>query len=232
MEKELAGLVSQSTETNQAQVALFSLEAAAQSYRKIYDNFLQQHTESVQQQTFPITEARQTSAGVRKQNCPETLTDLDGDDICRRDARGRSWCLAGNQGPRVPDQGTSAICSCDRVPCAGSVANREPEKNVFWSAIRCCTACKDAAISDARGMALRSICSAPKVMRTVVDSPSSPYAEAIRSIKLTVDLNSKAVNTKVIGLTSCLPSEGKSSLAAAMAALIAQGGARVILVGL
>ena len=31
-----------------------------------------------------------------------------------------------------------------------------------------------------------------RVMRTIVDSPSSPYAEAIRSIKLTVDLNSQA----------------------------------------
>ena len=124
LEKGLAGLVSQSTETNQAQVALFSLEAAAQSYRKIYDNFLQQHTESIQQQTFPITEARQTSAGVRNQNCAETIASLDGGDICRRDARGRTWSLAGNQGPRVPDQGTGAICSCDRVPCAGPVANR------------------------------------------------------------------------------------------------------------
>ena len=62
------------------------------------------------------------------------------------------------------------------------------------------------------------------------DSPSSLYAEAIRSIKLTVDLNSQGNDTKVIGLTSCLPSEGKSTVAAAMATLIAQGGARVILV--
>ena len=124
LEKELAGLVSQSTETNQAQVALFSLEAAAQSYRKIYDNFLQQHTDSIQQQTFPVTEARQTSAGVRNQNCAETIASLDRDDICRRDARGRTWSLPGNQGPRVPDQGTGTICSCDRVSCAGSVANR------------------------------------------------------------------------------------------------------------
>ena len=73
LEKGLAALVSQSTETNQAQVALFSLEAAAQSYRKIYDSFLQQHTDSVQQQTFPITDARQISAGVRDQDCAETL---------------------------------------------------------------------------------------------------------------------------------------------------------------
>ena len=52
-------------------------------------------------------------------------------------------------------------------------------------------------------VATRSIYSAPKVMRTIVDSPSSHYAEAIRSIKLTVDLNSQA-DTKIIGLTSML----------------------------
>jgi capsular exopolysaccharide synthesis family protein len=68
------------------------------------------------------------------------------------------------------------------------------------------------------------------MMRTIIESPSSPYADAVRSIKLIVDLNSKAKNAKTIGVTSCLPNEGKSSVAAAMAALIAQGGARVILV--
>ena len=39
----------------------------------------------------------------------------------------------------------------------------------------------------------------------------------------------EATDTKVIGLTSCLPSEGNSTVAAAIATLIAQGGARVIL---
>jgi capsular exopolysaccharide synthesis family protein len=79
-------------------------------------------------------------------------------------------------------------------------------------------------------VAHRALSSGPKSMRTIVDSPSSAYAEAVRSIKLTVDLNSQDKFTKVIGLTSSLPSEGKSSLAAAMASLIAQGGARVVLV--
>jgi capsular exopolysaccharide synthesis family protein len=68
-------------------------------------------------------------------------------------------------------------------------------------------------------------------MRTVVDTPpSSPYAEAIRSIKLSVDLNSSGSYTKVIGFTSCLPSEGKTTLASAMATIISQSGARVLLV--
>src|SRR5206468_3753977 len=58
LEKQLSTLAVQSTELSQAQVALYSLEATAQSYRKIYDSFLQRHTESVQQQSFPISDAR------------------------------------------------------------------------------------------------------------------------------------------------------------------------------
>jgi len=65
------------------------------------------------------------------------------------------------------------------------------------------------------------------ILRAVVDAPFSPYAEAIRSIKLTVETNKPS---KVIGVTSCLPSEGKSTLAAGVAEMMAQGGARVILV--
>src|SRR5262245_42325332 len=73
LEKGLATLVSQSTETNQAQVVLFSLEAAAQSYRKIYDSFLQRHTESVQQQSFPISDARAISSATASQTAPRPL---------------------------------------------------------------------------------------------------------------------------------------------------------------
>jgi capsular exopolysaccharide synthesis family protein len=88
-----------------------------------------------------------------------------------------------------------------------------------------------AAELGARRAELRSICSAPKIMRAIIEEPSSPYAEAIRSLKLTIDLNSDgSKDGKVIGLTSCFASEGKSSLAAGMSTLIAQSGARVILV--
>ena len=44
--------------TNQAQVALRELESTAQSYRAMYDSFLQRYAESVQQQSFPISDAR------------------------------------------------------------------------------------------------------------------------------------------------------------------------------
>jgi polysaccharide biosynthesis transport protein len=226
-EKELTGLISQSTETNQARVALFSLEAAAQSYRKLYDTFLVQHTEAVQQQSFPISDARLVSSASASQTGPKTL---------------RAWLttiFAGgmlgvgfgmlreimDRGFRTREQVRSALAT-ECLAMVPLLADSR-RKTVFSGSRLAVRSASEAPFAISVG---RSLGSAPKIMQTIIDSPLSPFAEAIRSLKLTVDLNSQAQHTNVIGLTSCLPSEGKSSVAAAMAALIAQGGARVILV--
>ena len=229
-DNSLAKLISQSTETNQAQITLFTLDAAAKSYRKLYDNFLQRYTEAVQQQTFPITEARQISAASAIKTAPKTaqvwmVTVIAGGligaglgalrEITDRKFRSREQvqsvlateCLA--LVPLLADNSRKRIFSSRK---ALTLQSRRDEK-----------------FAIARPMATRDICSIPKIMQTVIDAPSCPYVEAIRAIKLTIDLNSQA-NTKMIGLTSCQPSEGKSTVAVAMATLIAQSGARVILV--
>ena len=65
----------------------------------------------------------------------------------------------------------------------------------------------------------------------MVNSPFSRFAEAIRSIKLAIDLSNGSINGgQVIGFTSSLPNEGKSTISASLALLVAQAGARVILV--
>jgi polysaccharide biosynthesis transport protein len=225
LEKEVTSIVSKATDTNQAAVALFSLTAAAQSYRKLYDNFLQQHTVSIQQQTFPITEARQTSAASVLKTSPKpvlvwTVTILAGGMLAvglgvLREIRDRGF--------RTRDQVRSVL----ETECLALVPllPDSREKRAF-SGQGSRLAVRQAREAE---LAPRSISFTPKMMRAVIDSPSSPYAEAIRSIKLTVDHNSRAEWSKVMGLTSCLPSEGKSTVAAAMAGLMAQSGARVIL---
>jgi succinoglycan biosynthesis transport protein ExoP len=228
LEKRLAALISQSTETNQAQVALFSLEAAAQSYRKIYDSFLKQHTESVQQQSFPISDARSISPALVIKTGPKAVvvsivTVLAGAMLgvglgALREIRDRGF--------RTREHVRSVLAT----ECLALVPLVADRKRFFSGSQSLALPARKAPLAIGTGMAPRSIFSAPRVMRTIVDAPSSPYAEAIRSIKLTVDLNSQSNDTKIIGLTSCLPSEGKSSVAAATATLIAQGGARVILV--
>ena len=57
---------------------LHELESNSQTYRALYDNFLQRYMESVQQQSFPITEARVISPASRplQKSHPKTLIVL------------------------------------------------------------------------------------------------------------------------------------------------------------
>jgi succinoglycan biosynthesis transport protein ExoP len=228
LEKALASLLSQSTETNQAQIALFSLEAAAQSYRKIYDSFLQRHTESVQQQSFPIVDARPISPAAVSQTGPLAfqiwMTTIFAGGMLGVGLGFMREIM--DRGFRTREQVRSVLATecLALVPLLSdeSTKNRSygltsPENNLEF----------DSLSSDREGR--RSI-GITKLLQALMDAPSSLYAEAIRSIKLTVDLSTAGTYTKVIGLTSCLPSEGKTTLAAAMATLIGQGGSRVLLV--
>jgi succinoglycan biosynthesis transport protein ExoP len=213
LEERLAAAVSQSQDVNQAQITLRSLESAAQSYRKLYDDFLQRHTESVQQQSFPMTEARLiTPASVTKSH-PRTslvwMTAIMAGGIvgvgfgAMRELMSHVF-RTGRQVQSVLQTECLAMVPLLRND---SLKRLVPEQRVAnqWMHLK--------RISRNRTMA-----------RTVIDAPFSPYAEAIRS--LTMDLNS----SKVIGFTSCLPSEGKSTVAAGVAELLSKSGSRAILV--
>ena len=65
---------------------------------------------------------------------------------------------------------------------------------------------------------------------TVIDYPFSQYSEGIRSIKLAIDMENKSKSSRVIGLTSAMPGEGKSTVALSIAQFIASNGVSVILV--
>ena len=70
---------------------------------------------------------------------------------------------------------------------------------------------------------------AEPVLWAAIDAPFSRFSEAIRSIKVNADLN-VTKPSKILGLTSALPNEGKSTLAFVFAQLVSQSGARVLLV--
>ncbi|MDH2406534.1 P-loop NTPase [Bradyrhizobium sp. SSUT18] len=65
----------------------------------------------------------------------------------------------------------------------------------------------------------------------IMDAPQSRFTESLLEIKLAIDsMNRSGERNQVIGTTSAQPGEGKSTVAAALALLMAQAGARVILV--
>jgi polysaccharide biosynthesis transport protein len=221
LERQLAGIVAQSRSASQAQVTLSGLESGATAYRKLYDSFLQQYMGTTQQATFPITEARVISAASPplEKSKPKTwivlaLSFFGGIGLglgfgTLRDTMDRVF--------RTAKQLESEL----QVPCVALVpfVKNEKSKQSWHKTISLLVAEDDKAALHA-----------PEIFRTVIDSPLSSFSEAIRSIKLTIDLHIEPRQCKIIGMTSTIPNEGKSTIAAALAHLIAQVGGRVLLV--
>ncbi len=227
--KQLDQAVAQSQVTNQAQVALRELESTAQSYQALYDNFLQRYMESVQQQSFPITEARVISAASRPLNKshPRTLLVLGlamGAGLAFGIMAG-AWREFADRVFRTKDQ-VEALLESDCIALVPLVT--EPgQKGKATDRGRETQNLKNVKLPN-EGQ--RTIASPPGVYSTIVDAPFSAFAEAIRSVKVAIDLSPTVAGGKIIGFTSSMPSEGKSSIAVAVARLASQTGARTLLV--
>jgi capsular exopolysaccharide synthesis family protein len=76
----------------------------------------------------------------------------------------------------------------------------------------------------------RSIVRAGSPIWTITDAPQSRFTESFLEIKLAIEsMNDSGKRNQVVGITSTQPSEGKSTVAAALALLLAHAGTRVIL---
>lgn len=65
---------------------------------------------------------------------------------------------------------------------------------------------------------------------TIIENPGSPAAEAYRVLRNSLDFINFEHNIKTLLITSAAPAEGKSTVAANLAASLAQAGKRVVLV--
>jgi len=223
IKNSLANVVSESQLTNQAQVQLRELDSNAQTYQAMYDNFLQAYMQATQQQSFPITESRVISSASRplRKSHPKTLIVL-------------GITLAGGM-----------------MLSFGAAMFREMSDKVFRTSgqvkdvlgVDCLAvlpivkspAIKVAPVDDrarAEFARQRIIARTDKLFWCVVDSPFSRFTEAVRSIKVATDVNGMLKENKVIAVTSSLPNEGKTTVAANFAQLIAHAGGRVLLVDL
>jgi polysaccharide biosynthesis transport protein len=221
IEKQLAKIVALSRSTSQVQITLAGLDSAATASRKFYESFLQQYMGSTQQATLPITEARVISVASppSEKSKPKNILVL-ALSLVGGIGLGFGLGLLRDTMDRVFRTAKQLEAEL-QIPCVALVplVKDGKTKQPWHQAIQSGNATDRKATADD-----------PEVFRTVVNSPLSSFAEAIRSIKLTIDLHMDARPCKVIGFTSTLPNEGKSTIAAALAHLIAQVGGRVLLV--
>jgi polysaccharide biosynthesis transport protein len=266
VQKGLNDIISQSNDTNQAQITLRELDSTAQSYRAMADNFLQQYMMSVQQQSFPITESRLITQATppSKKSHPRTLLvlaiataggmilafgigmirdfsdrvfrtsqqvedDLQADCIAivpavKEVASGDATVPGENDdtGPRsllkrAVDIGYAGFAEASNAFKIARYPSEERKPN------------KVVATKLASSAGKRVIARDQSVLWHVVDSPFSRFTESIRAIKISGDLFGVSKSNKVIAITSSLPNEGKSTIGASLAQLMAHSGSRVIL---
>jgi succinoglycan biosynthesis transport protein ExoP len=220
LERDLAQAVSQSQEANKAQVSLRELESSAQGFRTLHDNFLQRYMESIQQQSFPITEARVISRATRPlaTSGPKAIVVFGLVLMC-------GLGLGGGVGfiREVMDRvfrTTGQVETALNAPCVALVPLVDSALNPD-------------SLDGEESLSLpgsRSIVRDGSICWVVAEQPLSRFAEAIRAVKLAADLNLANKSHKVIGFTSALPNEGKSTMAAALGQLITQVGGKVIIV--
>jgi succinoglycan biosynthesis transport protein ExoP len=224
----LAASVAVSQTTSQAQLALRDLEAAAQTYRTLHDNFLQRYMESVQQQSFPITEARLITEATRpmRKSHPSTLMVLAIFGIGGTIA-GVGLALFRDMSDRVfrTRSQVESELQCDCISVVPSL-KRESAKRSGADALLQASPSSPTTNEPAGP---RTIIRRRDMLWTAVDAPFSRFAESIRSIKVSIDLNRTSKANKVIAITSSLPGEGKSTVALSLAQLICQSGARAVL---
>ncbi|MCK1269279.1 MULTISPECIES: polysaccharide biosynthesis tyrosine autokinase [unclassified Bradyrhizobium] len=215
IKSSLANVVSESQLTSQAQIQLRELDSTAQSYQAMYDNFLQRYMESVQQQSFPITEARVISAATTPliKSAPKSLIIL-GAALLGGMMIGFGTAMARELSDKV-FRTTGQVEEQLGANCIAILPALGPQPSA-------------PTVPSKLGRQKRN--PGPDFLRYVVDNPLSRFSEAVRSLKVAVDLNSIVRENRVLAVTSTLPNEGKSTLSTNLAQLIAHGGARVILI--
>src|SRR5580704_1861960 len=244
IQKSLSQIVSESQATNEAQVTLHNLQSNAQTYRAIYDNFLQRYMESVQQQSFPISDSRVISKATPPllKSSPKpvlimTLAALTG--LIFGAGIGKLRDIA----DRV-FRTTTQVREHLQVDCISVVpmvqGGAKPNASAAGPSIKLASApigksgrtgsrrSSRAAVQAAAKSGPHNIVRDASVRWTVADAPLSRFTESIRAIKIAIDLARTDNGNKIVGIASSLPDEGKSTIAMSLAQLIAHSGGRAI----
>jgi polysaccharide biosynthesis transport protein len=209
IDKRMVEVFQKSGNMRQSQVRLRELETAANTYRGIYETFLSRFTQSVQQQSFPSTEARLVTVA-----SPPAAPSSP--------KAGLTIALA-----LLCGLGLGIISAFAREQMNRQIHTRAELESLLGKG---CLAVLPA-FAQKRSVMRRNGATKDSggVFRLISEAaPFSAIAEALRYIKVAIDLH--PAGGKVIGIVSALPGEGKTTVAAGFGAFIARNGGRTLLI--
>ena len=224
LEKSLAQQISGAQLTNRERLGLAELESRAKAYHSSHDAFIQRYMELTEQQSLPTTDARVITAATAPGGASSPRTS-------------RILLVAGALG-LILSFGVAALReSIDKVFRTSKQVEQLLKTNclaalpIVKNTLASASTSDDAHNSATKRVALaRELTGRIGLFRHVIDDPLSSFAEGCRAVKVAADISGSIKKNKVIGITSSLPREGKSTVASNIAELIAHGGRKVILI--
>jgi Mrp family chromosome partitioning ATPase/capsular polysaccharide biosynthesis protein len=182
---------------------LTELEAKAQAYRRVYEGLLERFTENQQQASYPVSNARVITSASRPlvKTYPKTKLVL----------------LLSILG------GLVAGIACGGIRCIldGTVRSAKQVRQSLGLTVLGSLPSYRADLTDG---------SRADGGVEVIDAPLSPFSEAMRSVKISVQHACGAKSGCCLGVLSLLPGEGRSTVAINLAALFEAAGAKTLLV--
>jgi polysaccharide biosynthesis transport protein len=200
-----------SVTASETQVQLRELERSSEAYKNLYQTFLQRYQEALQQQSFPVTEARIISKAV------------------------------GPSGPSSPRKPLVIAISVlfGLMIGAGIGAFREFRDRFFRTGdqvrdvlgveyLGATPAIVKKADTSVASPVDREVHFRNSVSNFAMNYPLSSFSETLRSCKIAIDLNI-AKASKIVGVVSTLPGEGKSTIALNLAQVLAKSGRTLLI---
>ena len=179
---------------------LEELEVTADTYRKIYESFLQAYTSSVSQQSYPVADARVITLATRP--------------LLASHPRPKLVIAFGVLAGIVAGVGFAFLRhTLDRTV-------RSPHQIREDLGLECIGELP--VVGGRRGGFAR--------LDEVVRSPQSRFSDSMRSVKTAISLADTAHPIRCIGVTSALPGEGKSLCASNLAMLYVRYGLRTLVI--
>lgn len=216
LEENFRKMMVQTAGDNKTLVTLRELERESETYKELYKTFLQRYQQAIQQQSFPITDARVITAASPalgaswpKKSLLLAIGFVLGGLL---GAAGAFLLERRDQVFRTGDQvqselGLEFLGLLPVLPIGGHRPDRE-------------------AAAPAPGMLGAP---APR-LRYALTAPLSGFAETLRATKVAADIALRGKRSKIVGVVSVLPNEGKTTVAKNLASLIASLGSKTILI--
>jgi succinoglycan biosynthesis transport protein ExoP len=206
----MAQSVGQAATSSQAQVTMRELESSADTLRSLYNSFLQKFKEinTAQTETIPVQTARiLTRATPANKSSKKAAAVLAGSIVFglflgAGAAVAREWVADVFRTPKAVEQATGI-------------------RSVILPMVK--------ADGERTASSQGSTKSAP-VEEFVLNAPYSRFTESLRNVKALINNAQLADGVKVIGVVSSVPKEGKTTIAANLAALMIASGVRTLLI--